>query len=58
MMEREEEMEKTELEKRTQEEEEKIMKKCMEKVKKNTKPYELPWNNNTRRVFKAMGNSP
>ncbi len=42
MMEREEEMEKTELEKRTQEEEEKIMKKCMEKVKKNTKPYELP----------------
>ncbi|XP_058631684.1 transmembrane protein 232 isoform X1 [Onychostoma macrolepis] len=45
MMEREEEMEKmeeTELEIRTQEEEEKIMKKRMEKVKKNTKPYELP----------------
>ncbi|XP_016422426.1 transmembrane protein 232 [Sinocyclocheilus rhinocerous] len=41
MMEREEEMEKTELEKRKQEEEEKIMKKRMEKVKKNTKPYEL-----------------
>ncbi|XP_016104534.1 transmembrane protein 232-like [Sinocyclocheilus grahami] len=42
MMEREEEMEKTELEKGKQEEEEKIMKKRMEKVKKNTKPYELP----------------
>ncbi|RXN17536.1 transmembrane protein 232-like [Labeo rohita] len=42
MTEREEEMEKTELEKRKQEEEEKIMKKRMEKVKKNTKPYELP----------------
>ncbi len=33
MVEREEEMEKTELEKRMQEEEEKIMKKCMEKNK-------------------------
>lgn len=39
MVEREEEMEKTELEKRMQEEEEKIMKKRMEK---NTKPFELP----------------
>lgn len=36
MMERDEEMEKTELEIRKQEEEEKIMKKHMEKVKKST----------------------
>ncbi|KAL1274489.1 hypothetical protein QQF64_027303 [Cirrhinus molitorella] len=42
MTEREEEMEKTELEKRKQEDEEKIMKKRMEKIKKDTKPYELP----------------
>lgn len=41
-MEREEETEKTVLEKRKQEDEEKIMKKRMEKVKKHTKPYELP----------------
>ncbi|NP_001093523.1 transmembrane protein 232 [Danio rerio] len=39
--EREEEMEKTELELRKEEEEEKIIQKRMEKVKKNTKPYEL-----------------
>lgn len=42
MLEKEEEIEKTVLEKRKQEDEEKIMKKRMEKVKKNTKPYELP----------------
>ncbi|XP_067293947.1 transmembrane protein 232 [Pseudorasbora parva] len=45
MMEREEEMEKIALEKRKQEDEEKITKKGIEKVKKNTKPYELPQTN-------------
>ncbi len=37
-----------------QEEEEQIMKKRMEK---NTKPFELPWHDNIRWVFKAMRNS-
>ncbi|XP_059405830.1 transmembrane protein 232-like [Carassius carassius] len=40
MMERDKEMQKTELEKRKLEEEEKITKKRMKKVKKNTEPYE------------------